>query len=243
MNMLKFYKDNKIWFAVVWIVAYCVLMSIGDALSDLVGVQKCITLPVAFLMTAVLFIFIKKYSLAKENGLCKPELPAKNAIFYLPLALMVSVNAWYGVALNGNVLDSVLSAGTMLLVGVLEEVIFRAFLFNALKQENFNVAVVVSSLTFGMGHVINLLGGADVLLTLMQIIYATCAGFAFVIIYIKTNSIVPCIVAHSLLNALSVFSAQDPKDVVASAITAGVLVVTSVSYALYFIFAIKNKKE
>jgi positive regulator of sigma E activity len=81
--MLKFYKDNKIWFAVVWIVAYCVLMSIGDALSDLVGVQKCITLPVAFLMTAVLFIFIKKYSLAKENGLCKPELPAKTALFYL----------------------------------------------------------------------------------------------------------------------------------------------------------------
>ena len=44
VNMLKkLYDKSKIWFAVVWIVAYCVLMSAGDALSAILGVEKSVT--------------------------------------------------------------------------------------------------------------------------------------------------------------------------------------------------------
>ena len=42
----KLYDKSKIWFAVVWIVAYCVLMSVGDALSAAVGLEKSVTLAV-----------------------------------------------------------------------------------------------------------------------------------------------------------------------------------------------------
>jgi hypothetical protein len=34
----KLYDKSKIWFAVSWIIAYCVLLSVGDALSAEIGI-------------------------------------------------------------------------------------------------------------------------------------------------------------------------------------------------------------
>ena len=48
----------------------------------------------------------------------------------------------------------------MLCVGFFEEVIFRGLLFQALAKENIETAVSVSSVTFGLGHILNLLNGS-----------------------------------------------------------------------------------
>ena len=53
----KLYQKSEIWFAVVWIVAYCVLMSVGDGLSAMVGVEKSVTLAVAIALSVVLLLF------------------------------------------------------------------------------------------------------------------------------------------------------------------------------------------
>ena len=44
----KLYDKSPLWFAVAWIIAYCVLMSVGDALSALLGIDKSVTLVVGF---------------------------------------------------------------------------------------------------------------------------------------------------------------------------------------------------
>lgn len=56
----KLYDKSNILFAILWIVAYCVLMSLGDALSAMVGVEKSVTVVVGFLLSAVLWLFFKK---------------------------------------------------------------------------------------------------------------------------------------------------------------------------------------
>ena len=53
----KLYDKSNILFAILWIVAYCVLMSLGDALSAMVGVEKSVTVVVGFLLSAVLWLF------------------------------------------------------------------------------------------------------------------------------------------------------------------------------------------
>ena len=64
MTLLKrLYDKSAVLFAVLWIVAYCVLMSAGDMLSGLVGVEKSLTLPIALLMSIVLFLFLYKINL------------------------------------------------------------------------------------------------------------------------------------------------------------------------------------
>ena len=156
----KLYQKSEIWFAVVWIVAYCVLMSVGDGLSAMAGVEKSVTLAVAIALSVVLLLFLKNNNLMQRYGLCLPQNSAKQMLFYLPIVAMLTANLWHGLAINYSAVESVLYVLSMLCVGFLEEVIFRGLLFESLKKDNVKVAIVVSSVTFGIGHIINLFNGS-----------------------------------------------------------------------------------
>ena len=203
----KLYDKSKILFAVIWIIAYCVLMSAGDSLSVVAGIEKSVTLAVGVLLSAALLLFFRKHGLFEVYGLCSSRVPARSMLFYLPVLIMLTANFWYGVTVNYGAVETVLYILSMFCVGFLEEVIFRGLLFNAMRKDSIGAAVIVSSVTFGIGHIINLINGsgAQLLPNLLQIIYATAAGFMFVMIYLKTDSLIVCIVSHGLFNAVSVF--------------------------------------
>lgn len=240
----KLYEKSNIWFAVVWIVAYCVLMSIGDALSNTIGIQKLITLPVAIGLCVLLFFFLKKNGLCAEYGLCRPRASARAMLYYLPVALMLTANLWFGVTCNYGALETVLYILTMLGVGFLEEVIFRGLLFNAMRKDNLMVAVVVSSITFGMGHIINLINGsgAELIPNLLQMVYATAAGLMFVMMYYRSGSLIVCIAAHGFFNAISVF-ANEHLTLGQRVLSCILLSVLMEGYALYLAFAKGEKTE
>ena len=205
--MKKLYEKSEIWFAVAWIIAYCVLLSVGDNLSASLGVINVATFPIALLLSVVLFLFLKSNGRVEGYGLCKSKVPAAKMLFYIPVLVMLTANLWYGVGLYVSPLEAVFYVLTMLCVGFLEEVIFRGLLFNAMRKDGVKSAILVSSLTFGMGHIINLFNGSGVKLlpNLLQVLYATAAGFMFVMIYYKSKSLLVCIGAHGVFNALSVF--------------------------------------
>lgn len=236
----KLYQKSEIWFAVVCIVAYCVLMSVGDGLSAMAGVEKSVTLAVAIALSVVLLLFLKNNNLMQRYGLCLPQNSAKQMLFYLPIVAMLTANLWHGLAINYSAVESVLYVVSMLCVGFLEEVIFRGLLFESLKKDNVKVAIVVSSVTFGIGHIINLFNGsgADLLPNILQVVYATSAGFMFVMMYLRSKSLFVCIVAHGLFSALSAFSnnATTPMQTVVSAL---LLTAITGGYALYLAFAVK----
>ena len=205
--MRKLYEKSEIWFAVAWIIAYCILLSLGDNISAELGLINVATLPIAILLCIVLFLFLKKNGLLEFYGLCKSKIPASKMLFYIPVLAMLTANLWYGIGICVSPIEAVCYVLTMLCVGFLEEVIFRGLLFNAMRKDGVKSAILVSSLTFGMGHIINLFNGsgAELLPNLLQVVYATAAGFMFVMIYYKTESLIVCIVAHGVFNALSVF--------------------------------------
>jgi membrane protease YdiL (CAAX protease family) len=120
----------------------------------------------------------------------------------------------------------------MFCVGFLEEIIFRGFLFKMMEKDNKKLAIIVSSLTFGIGHMINLLNGAELIPTLIQVCYAISVGFLFVIIFNKCKSLWPCIIAHGLTNALSIFNVNNALTLYISPIF---IIVISVAYSIYII--------
>lgn len=157
MKMLnRIFRKNEVLFAILWIVAYVVLVSTADNLSVEMGVEKLITVPVCGLLTGILVIWMKKNKLFERYGLCAPQIRAEKLWYYLPLVLLASVNLWFGVALNLSPLESMLYVVSMLFVGFLEEIIFRGLLFKAMEKDGIKAAVIVSSLTFGIGHLVNL---------------------------------------------------------------------------------------
>lgn len=239
----KLYEKSKIWFTVAWIAAYCVLMSVGDALSALIGVDKSITLVIGAALSAMLLLFLKRNGLFSAYGLNAPRTAARSMLYYVPILIMLSANLWCGVTLNYGTLEAVLYVLSMLCVGFLEEMIFRGLLFEAMRKDNEKAAIIVSSVTFGIGHIINLINGsgAELLPNLLQVVYATAAGFMFVMMYYKSKSLLACIGAHGAFNALSVFADESAATDGTRILTALLLTVITGAYALYLALSMKEK--
>jgi len=239
----KLYEKSEICFAVTWIIAYCVLASVGDNLSANIGISKIITLPILIVLSVILFLFVKKNQLLNRYGLCKPEISAAKMLFYIPLIALLSVNLWYGFALNTSPLETLLYILSMFCVGFLEEMIFRGFLFQAMMKDDVKSAIIVSSVTFGIGHIVNLMNGsgAELLPTLLQVIYAIAIGFTFVMIYYKTKSLVPCIITHGIFNAISAFSNEAAMTVHREILVCAFLAIVPCAYALYIALILKTK--
>ena len=92
----KLYEKSEIWFAVAWIIAYVVLASTGDNVSEDLGISKIITLPILIVLSAILYFFVRKNGLTEKYGLCKSRLPAAKMLFYAPFLILLTANLWYG---------------------------------------------------------------------------------------------------------------------------------------------------
>ena len=121
-------------------------------------------------------------------------------------------------------------------VGFLEEIIFRGFLFKMMAKDGLKSAIIVSSLTFGLGHIVNLLNGADFIPTLMQVCYAVSIGYLFVVIFHKSKSLVPCIITHSVFNAVSIFNDGSTSIYIRSI----VIIALTLGYAIYINKTVKE---
>ena len=203
------------------------------------GIDKIVTLPILIALSAGLYFFIRRNGLAEKYGLCKPQLPSAKMLYYIPILLLLTANLWYGVALNQSPLETVLYILAMFCVGFLEELIFRGLLFQAMAKDGVKSAIIVSSMTFGIGHIVNLVNGsgAELLPNLLQVMYAVAIGFAFVMIYCRTGSLMPCILVHSIFNGLSAFANEAVMTPRRQIISGVLLAVIAGGYALYLAFA------
>ena len=231
--MKKLYEKSEIWFAVIWIIVYVVLCSVADSFSESLGVMKSVTAPLCVLLSVILFLWIRKNGLSEKYGLIPFKGNLKKYLYFAPLLLIMSMNLWNGVTLNVFVAESVLYVLSMLCVGFIEEVIFRGFLFNAMCKSNVKQAIIVSSVTFGLGHIVNLLNGRELVSTLLQLCYAIAIGFLFTIIFYKGKSLLPCIITHSVFNSLSAFGVEGSQTY--HMVRAALLCVISVGYALWIL--------
>lgn len=184
----------------------------------------------------ILTVYLKRVS---YYGLTKVSNP-KKYLYFLPLALIVSVNLWSGININNTLSEIVFHILTMLNIGFIEEIIFRGFLFKMMEKDNVKAAIAVSSITFGIGHIINLFNGAELIPTLLQICYAMSVGYLFVIIFVKSKSIVPCIIAHSLNNSLSIFNEENVLSLYIAPIF---LIVMPLLYAVYINKKVNEQKS
>ena len=206
--MKKLYEKNELTFAIVWIVIYCVLQSLANPINKAIGIEYAASAAFCVLQTVVLFAFIRKNNLQKRYGLCKSPVPACRFLYYVPLVVLASGNLWNGISLNYTPVETVCRIICMLCVGFLEEVIFRGLLFESIAKDNVKSAVIISSVTFGIGHIINLFNGSgmDLVDNLCQIVFAIAVGFLLVTIFYRGGSLLPCILVHSAINTLGTFA-------------------------------------
>ncbi len=242
--MNKLYIKNELLFSIIFIAIYVVGASLCDMFSDMVKVNKIFTFAFVLALSLFLFFWIKKNNLFKKYGLCKPNFKAKNFLFYIPLLILISTNFWFGLKLNYSLSNTIFAVLTMLCVGFVEEIIFRGFLFKALEKTNVKTAIIISSVTFGLGHLVNLLSsGVDNLLpNICQVFYAMAVGFLFVIIFYRGASLVACILTHSLVNALSVFQNMQAITPLIEILMSIIIIIIAMGYSLVLLQTLKKQK-
>lgn len=226
----KLFEKNEILFAVLWIVVYVIGFGTADGISESIGIPKLITVIFGIALSALLFVFVKKNSLSEYYGLCSVKTDPKDFLYFIPLAVISTASIWGGISFDITLTYAVLGVISMCLVGFLEELIFRGMLFKGMSKNGIISAVIVSSLTFGAGHIVNLLTGAPLVETLLQLVYASAVGFCYTAIFIRGKSIVPCIISHAFVNSMSVFSAETGTET--ALIIAAVQTVISIGYGL-----------
>lgn len=205
--MLKLYEKHEVGFAVAWIVVYCIAtIPIRGQLGD----ESIVMLAVLALIAAGITAFIKRYHLEEKYGLSAwPAAPGR-FLYFIPVWILATGNLWGGFRVAYDGLSQLWAVLSMLLIGYVEEVIFRGFLFQGmLKTDGVRKSVIVSAVTFGIGHIVNLLAGQAGPETVIQVFFAIAWGFLFTGIFYKSKSLLPCVAAHGMVNALSKFGREN----------------------------------
>ena len=226
--MENIFKKHETTVVISLIVLYVVANSYIMNNFGLESIQGVIINTIISLSTIILIASIKGF---REYGFIKPE-KSKEFLYFIPLFIISLFNIYFGIAINNTKMEIIYHILAMINVGFMEEVIFRGFLFKMMAKDNIKSAIIVSSITFGIGHIVNLLNGAEIIPTLCQIGYAVAIGYMLVLIFYKSKSIIPCILFHILFNSLSIF-VLDGNVIIGSVI----LIIMCLGYSLYI-----NKK-
>ena len=224
--MKQTFEKNETLFCILLIIAYILINSYCIQNFGIENYKSTIINTIFSIGLIMLMLILKRtsyYGLTKVTNL-------KNYLYFIPLIFIISVNLWNGININNSISEIVFHILTMINIGFIEEIIFRGFLFKMMSKENIKRAIIVSAITFGIGHIVNLLNGAELIPTLLQVCYAISIGYLFVIIFYKSKSLIPCIITHCLVNSLSIFNVE---NIISSYVASAFLIIVPLIYATY----------
>lgn len=238
-KMLKLYEKKEILFAVLWIMLYCF---VSIPIRGNFGDESVWMLLALFLIAVGITVFVKKHHLEEKYGLDRWPKDNKRFLFFIPMWILVTGNLWGGFGMAYSGMAQVFAVLSMLLIGYIEEVIFRGFLFKALiPKDGIVVSIIISAVTFGIGHIVNLFAGQANLETVIQVFFAIAWGFIFTMVFYKSGSLIPCIIAHGLVDVFSKFAVEDASMTLGWIYMAATIVIAIV-YCLY-LKKLPDKKE
>lgn len=237
----KLQATRPIWHAVAWIVIYIILVGVGDAVSAVFGRENLATAFVLVGLSLGLLLYLRVNKWLGYYGIRSPRpVDYRHTLYYVPLLLMAVLQYTKGIDNRLDAVDVALIVVLMLCVGFLEELIFRGFLYRAiLERSNLIRAIVISGVTFGIGHIVNLARGYTGAEQLLQIIIAVAIGIVLALLVALTGTIMPGVVFHVLINISGSLTATNLEGEIL--VSAAILVICVV-YSGYLIRQLRQKQ-
>lgn len=245
--MKKMIKKNKpIFVSVLWAVLILAFYIAGGVITQVLKMNEIYSLLVngvcvwLSVLIAVLHIWKSDYQFG-DMGFRSIEKKSKNKIlYYFPAILMEIVG--FGVGIRHVSVEYLLAVVFFTVaVGFAEEIYFRSLILKTLEGEGVKKAIIISSVIFGITHLGNLAGGANLSYTIIQVVFAFAFGIVFAEIFYLTKSLIPVILWHFLHDAFGYIQKQ--PDINGTILFAGIQTVILVVYALYMWKMIKDGKE
>ncbi len=233
--MTRYVSRHPIIFSVLVVLAALIVINLLGVIFTYLKLPELTSRLIVEIVFCGYVIFLLTYlRWWKEAGFKLPTIQ-RNLLALLPLLilpLLVVISSGIKAA-SANLV--IWFAIYTFIVGFVEEGLLRGVVLRALLPIGVMRAVVLSSLFFGLGHLLNILQGASPSATIVQIIYSILLGFGFAGARLYSGSIWPAIVIHFLIDFVDVagrgFVLAPPQ-----ALTLSGVVVTLVLTGLFAIY-------
>lgn len=126
-------------------------------------------------------------------------------------------------------------------IGMAEEIFFRGIICGLWLKHDTIKAMIISSVLFGLSHILNIAGGAELFETILQICFALVYGMILALIFAEGRSLLPCVLLHALHDFCSFISGDSyaQYEIILGAVQFIVLLV----YFVYLLRMTAHKSE
>ena len=188
---------------------------------------------------AIVFFLIKDHSL-KGLGVRKPENGmAVRFLYYIPLIIVALAAFAGGIMFDESGLfipNLIFTLG----IGLTEELYFRGIICNMWKDTE-TKAIIISSVLFGLSHLLNVMGGAGLAETLLQMAFAFTYGVVMAFVILRTKSIWPCILLHAFHDFCGFITNEG--DMKLSIIVGTIQFVVLLAYCIYLMVRLRRENN
>ncbi|MBD8104413.1 CPBP family intramembrane glutamic endopeptidase [Plantibacter sp. CFBP 8775] len=222
------------WLAAIAFALVPVVFTAGaSTAAQLSGASEAgaaLTLAAGAAVSAILGLVVMRLSppRVRDYGFRRPR-RARAALWFVPAAATVLIIPSQGIRVDA---PTIAAYGVLVVaVALNEETWFRAIVFAILRARSTRTAVVGSSVLFGVLHLANLAGGADVGSSILQVAFAALFGFVAAQLLVLTGSLWPAIAWHATWNFVSFIGGDSTDD--RSLIGLGAACVVMLGYAVF----------
>ena len=197
--------------------ATLVLMLFFFAQGAIVVITGIEGVPSALIRGAVIWGLVAltlAYSIIRYKGISKlgfrgmEKGAAKRVLYFAPLLLISFSHFAAGINYNGGAALILANLFLTLGIGMAEEMFFRGIICGLWLGRGIVKAMMISSLLFGLSHILNIAGGAELGETVLQICFALVYGMVFALIFAESGSLLPCVLLHALHDFCSFISGE-----------------------------------
>jgi membrane protease YdiL (CAAX protease family) len=223
------------WLAAIGFALVPVVFTAGaSAAAQLSGASEAgaaLVLAAGAAVSAILGLVVMRLSppRVRDYGFRRPR-RARAALWFVPAAATVLII----LGTQGVRVDAPTIAAYGVLVAAValnEETWFRGIVFAILRACSTRTAVVGSSVLFGVLHLANLAGGADIGSSVLQVAFAALFGLVAAQLLVLTGSLWPAIAWHAAWNFVT-FIGGDAADS-RSLIGLGAACIVMLGYAVF----------
>lgn len=224
-------SGKSIFSAVLWIAVYILSVSIGSVISEIIKINYSGEVIILTAFSLILLCYITKIEKKEYYGIKKlSAVNFKGVLFYIPLIFVIIAN-FNGLDSRIKVYEYILIAVFMLNVAFAEELIFRGIFFKTVRERSGAVkAVIISGITFGLGHIVNLFNGYTGIEQIQQIIVALLIGTVLALLFEITGTIIPGVLFHFLFNIIGEISLKNDIEYF---VNLSIIIIISIGYGVY----------
>ncbi|GGH37030.1 CPBP family intramembrane glutamic endopeptidase [Paenibacillus segetis] len=202
-NKSSFFVKRPILFVIVVEVLLLIIVTVGGAIATIKELDYIAAIWVSFTPIALILVIYLTWK-RKWGSLGFQSLSTitkQNWLYHLPLILVLITISLKGFE-DLSVSKVIQFVSFTLLVGFVEETVYRGLILKAMLNVGVKAAVITSSLLFAVTHALNMISGQDLANTVVQIVYSLLIGVVLALLMVRGSNIYPLILFHFLHNLI-----------------------------------------